>query len=262
MSSFDVDASPDPTYFADYLRKISAESEITRYKRAALAKLELKPGEHVLDVGCGLAQDTAVLAQLVGPGGRAVGFDASETLLAQARAQHPQLELVRGDIASLPFPDASFDVVRTDRVLIHVVDPAAAMAEMARVLKPGGRLVLTEGDWGALEIDAEDRRVTRRIMDFACDHAFKQGWVGRALPRLARRAGLMVLDVEGVTLVFNDFAAANALWLLDQAALGAAAAGQITEAEARAWLDDLATKSAAGEFACFLTGFGIRARKP
>ena len=98
-----------------------------------------------LDVGCG----TAFLAlQLAGLGHRAVGVDGTEAMLALARAKASQAGLVidfrLADAAELPFPPASFDLVIERHVIWTLPDPAAALADWARVLRPGGRLVLIE----------------------------------------------------------------------------------------------------------------------
>ena len=255
----DVDGAERPAAFADYLHTISAESEIKRYKQYAFSLLALRPGDHVLDVGCGLGQDAAALAAIVGPNGRAIGLDASNTLLTQARTAFPSVTFVHGDATALPFDDASFDCVRADRVLVHLADPLGAVREMRRVLRPGGMLALTEPDWAGLLIDA-DREVTRRILDTACD-GYAQGWIGRALPRIMRQAGYSEVYVEGVTLLFPDLAVARHLWELDAAAAAAVAKGAVTQRDADAWIADLEARQARGEFFCSLTGIDVMGRK-
>src|SRR5215212_8316729 len=98
-----------------------------------------------LDGGCG----TAFLAlQLAGLGHRAVGVDGTEAMLALARAKASQAKLGidfrLADAAELPFPPASFDLVIERHVIWTLPDPAAALADWARVLRPGGRLLLIE----------------------------------------------------------------------------------------------------------------------
>ena len=101
-----------------------------------------------LDVGCG----TDFLALLLAEVGHAVtGIDAADEMLALAREKAARAELPaefrRGDVESLPLPDASFDLVVERHVIWTLPEPAVALAEWARVLRPGGCLVLVEGDW-------------------------------------------------------------------------------------------------------------------
>jgi arsenite methyltransferase len=105
----------------------------------------IRPGESLLDLGCGAGFDAFVAAQLVGPAGRVVGIDLSPEMLAvaragQAEAGFPELEFREASVEALPFPDASFDVALSNGVLNLVPDKPAALREIFRVLRPGGRL--------------------------------------------------------------------------------------------------------------------------
>lgn len=103
------------------------------------------PGEAVLDLGCGAGFDAHVAAQLVGPAGRVVGIDLSPEMLAvaeagRAEARFPQVEFREASVEVLPFPDASFDVALSNGVLNLIPDKPAALREIFRVLRLGGRL--------------------------------------------------------------------------------------------------------------------------
>ena len=107
--------------------------------------LRLEPGVRVLDIGCGTGDDVREMAGFVGTGGQAVGIDPSRALIAESmrRAEGSTLpvEFRLGEVCKLDFPDAAFDRIRTDRVLIFVPEIEVALKEMLRVLRPGGRLV-------------------------------------------------------------------------------------------------------------------------
>jgi len=105
----------------------------------------IRIGESVLDLGCGAGFDTFIAAQLVGLEGRLVGIDLSPEMLAvaragQAEAGFPEVEFREASVEALPFPDASFDVTLSNGVLNLVPDKLAALREILRVLRPGGRL--------------------------------------------------------------------------------------------------------------------------
>ena len=106
--------------------------------------LNIPSGGTALDVGSGPGNVTAALGRAVGPDGLAVGIDISEPMLARAvRAQAgPQVGFVRADAQRLPLRDATVDTVVSMAVLQLIPDPVAALAEMSRVLRPGGRLAV------------------------------------------------------------------------------------------------------------------------
>ena len=106
---------------------------------------EIHPGERVVDVGCGAGIDSLIAAKKTGPGGRVIGVDMTPAMLEKARraAQETQLahvEFREGYGESLPVDDGWADVVISNGVLNLMPDKDAALAEMSRVLKPGGRL--------------------------------------------------------------------------------------------------------------------------
>ena len=106
--------------------------------------LNIPQGGVALDVGCGPGNVTASLARAAGPGGLALGIDISEPMLARAvRAEAgPRVGFVRADAQRLPLRDETVDAVVSIAALQLVPSPPAALAEMARVLKPGGRLAV------------------------------------------------------------------------------------------------------------------------
>ena len=106
--------------------------------------LDVPQGGVVLDVGAGPGSITATLGHAAGPDGLALGVDVSEPMLARAvrAAAGPQVGFLRADAQRLPFRDQSFDVAVSIAVFQLIPDPAAALSEIARVLKPGGRLAV------------------------------------------------------------------------------------------------------------------------
>jgi SAM-dependent methyltransferase len=126
----------------------------TAAEAAAFIVDDLHSGMRVLDVGCGPGSITRGLAEIVGPG-EAVGLDASADVLAVARSEAAtrgvaNLRFEQGDAYELPFADDTFDVVFAHQVLQHLREPAAALREMLRVVKPGGLVAVRDVDWGTV----------------------------------------------------------------------------------------------------------------
>lgn len=104
------------------------------------------PGQRVLDVGCGTGAATLAAADRVGRGGAVVGLDASPEMLAVARRKDAAVDWREGRAEALPFPDGSFDAVVSQFAMMFFADAPAAVREMLRVLRPGGRLVVAVCD--------------------------------------------------------------------------------------------------------------------
>jgi arsenite methyltransferase len=109
----------------------------------------LRPGERVLDIGCGCGVDTLIAAMLVGPTGRSVGLDATPEMLDLPRSVRVGKdgcapEFVEGLVERLPFEDRSFDVVISNGALNLATDKDRAFGEIARVLGPGGEMVVAD----------------------------------------------------------------------------------------------------------------------
>jgi ubiquinone/menaquinone biosynthesis C-methylase UbiE len=256
----DVDGSSQPETLVDYLDVVGALDGVQAYKRRAFACLDLHDGDRVLDVGCGTGDDLCALATLVGPSGQVVGLDRSATMIAAARRRRAgmrrTIRLRVGDAGRLPFPDRSFDACRADRVLQHLADPALALAEMARVVRPGGRLVASEPDWGTLAVDAPSRDVTRRLVELH-DRRIAQPWIGRRLPALFRALGLANVVVVPHTVVLGSFDIADAVLQLRETARRAHETALVSADEAAEWLSCLEAADRARRFFAACTIFTV-----
>jgi ubiquinone/menaquinone biosynthesis C-methylase UbiE len=214
-----VTSRPPPAYAVGQFR--SPEEEIARLGRqaAVLAAAEeeifrslgLPEEGRVLDVGCGPG---FVGARIAGarPGLRVVGVDRDETVLAQARTR---IEVVRGEAEALPFAGQAFDGVYSRLLLRHLRRPDAALADMHRVLRPGGIAIVLDSDDGALVMDPVPPPFAAALA--ARQETFRRRGadprIGRRLPALLRRAAF--IDVAVRTLV------------VDSSSIGRAAFGQI-----------------------------------
>jgi SAM-dependent methyltransferase len=236
---------------ADRLELRAKSPDEIEARAAYLDLLGVKAGDRVLDVGCGSGVVTRDIARRGGPAGRAVGIDPSPQLLMVARelAEGAGLgggvEFREGSALSLPFPDGAFDVAVAVTVLSHTPGGESAIAEMARVVRPGGRVGVFDLDTDMTSVTHPDRALTRRIVAAASDATAVDGWLARRMPLLFTSAGLEDVRVRGFFPLETDprgFYGA----LAERAAETALTAGAITEAERGGWLDALHAEQARG----------------
>ncbi len=149
-----------------------------------LAALGLEPGDRALDLGCGPGVDLAGLTGRVAPGGVAVGVDRSATMAGAAAQAAPHAALAMADGQALPFADAVFAGCWARAVLVHTPDPAAAVTELARVVRPGGTVVLGEPDHGTHVVSTDEVDVFDRVLRHRRT-TVRHPLVGRDLPHLA-----------------------------------------------------------------------------
>ncbi len=163
--------------------------DLAAVRRTTIDALDLTPGARVLDVGSGPGLFAQEIAPLVGPRGAVCGVDTSEAMLAMARARCAglgQVEFRLADAAALPFAAGEFDACVCVQVLEFVEDASAALREMWRVLRPGGRVALVDTDWGTTAWSCADETLCARVME---------GWrAGFAYPRLPGNLAPMLVD--------------------------------------------------------------------
>jgi ubiquinone/menaquinone biosynthesis C-methylase UbiE len=232
------------------------------YKARSLELLGLAEGDQVLDVGCGTGDDARAIAGRF-PGVSVVGIDASDDTIRDARAQ--SLGLPRpvdfrvADAYGLPFDDETFDACRADRVFHHLVDPAKALAEMVRVTRPGGRVVVSDTDYDTLVVEASDPRLTGRIVAHHADR-MESGRIGRRLPGLFRDSAIEAVAVTPYAAVATEYDE-EVLKLRDKAERAAEAA-VIGRDDATRWVESLIAADRAGRFVCAQIVLTVSGRKP
>jgi SAM-dependent methyltransferase len=160
---------------------------------------QIGPGERVLDVACGTGVLAREVAQRVGSAGHVAGLDPGAGMLAVARQLAPAVDWRQGIAESLPYPDRSFDAVVSQFGLMFFTDRRAAIGEMFRVLKPGGRLAVAV--WDSLDhiaaYDAEVQLLQRIAGQRAADALRAPFVLGdpTALAALFSEAGAVAADV-------------------------------------------------------------------
>jgi SAM-dependent methyltransferase len=252
---------------ADRLELRAKSPDEIEARAAYLGLLNVAEGDRVLDVGCGSGVVTREIARRVGPTGCAVGVDPSPALLAIARdlaeveGLGGRVELQEGSALALPFADGAFDVAIAVTVLSHMPGAEGAIPEMARVVRPGGRMGVFDLDTDMTSVTHPDRVLTRRIIAAASDANAVDGWLSRRLPLLFVRAGLQHVRARGFFPLDTDPRGFYA-GLAERAAESALKVGAITESECRGWLEALHAEQARGPVIAGRLHIFVWGRKP
>jgi len=239
------DASPE--YFINFLTLLDSQDSIKNVRAHAAQRMNLAPGHKVLDLGCGIGGATFPIADIVGPNGLAAGLDISSAMVEAARKRagdRAGVDFRVGNASAIPFPDKFFDSARCERVFLYLPDRLAAVREMMRVVKQGGRICLVDTDLDSTAIYSKQPALTRKMTSLIAA-SMPNGTSGRELPALARQAGLK--DVQT-----DCFAITTPYEFFQRVAVGtvlkAAEDGVIPGSEAEEWLTDQKTLHEQGEF--------------
>jgi SAM-dependent methyltransferase len=168
------------------------------------------------------------------------------------------VEFAPADALALSFADDSFDGCRADRSLMHVPEARRALAEMLRVTRPGGRIVVYEVDFETLVLDTPHKATARAVVRTWCD-SVRDGWLGRRIPGLLRDLGLREVAVWPHTLLLPP---ALAVPILGPTTVERAVRqGALVAAEGQAWLAHLDELQQGGRFFSTLTGYLVAGQK-
>lgn len=216
-------------------------------RRHVLRLLAPRPGEHILDVGCGPGYLAGELAARVGPTGSVYGIDVSEHMLAIAEAHAERaapdtpIELHRANATALPSEEGTFDAAVATQVYEFVNDTASALAELYRVLRPGGRALILDTDWDSVVWHSSDGARMRRVL-----HAWQGRLANPHLPRtlsptlrqagfeISHREAFPIFDPEGEETTYSALQ-------IDHIAAAAVGGNEVSTGEVCAWAADLRT---------------------
>ncbi len=259
--------NPMSTMFDDKesrrVERIYLTPDIVEQRARVLEAIALQPGERVADLGCGPGLLALDMARQVGSAGEVQCIDASDSMVGLATRRLQGLAHVHvraGDVAALPYAEQSFDAAVCTQVYEYVLDVDRALAELQRVLKPGGRAVIVDTDWESCVWNSGDPARMRRVIeswDRHCPHPHLPARLGHQL----REAGLEVRGIYVVALI-------NARYDPDTYShgmipmLASWARKQYGEAEAHAWTEDLRMLGERGDYFFSLNRYLFAARRP
>ena len=253
---------------AETARKVEAvylTPDVVAQRRATLEVLQLAEGERVLDIGSGPGLLAHEMATAVGPNGRVCGIDTSEPMLDMSRkrcAAQPWVEFRQADAIRLPYPDGSFDAAVSTQVYEYVPDIPAALSELHRVLRPGGRAVILDTDYGSFVLHTEDKARMARILAAWSEH-FVHGELPRILSRRLRDAGFTLRQREVIPMLNPEFDpntfSHGLLALMASFVVGRQG---VSKDEAAAWHAEFADLGRQGRYFFSLNQYLFAAEKP
>lgn len=225
--------------------------EIVHQRARTLAFLDPRPGETVVDVGCGPGLLAVDIAAAVGAAGQVTGIDSSAAMIALAErrcAGLANVQLLDCDATALSVADASADAVVCTQVLLYVDDVEQALAEFLRILRPGGRVVVMETDWRSAVLHSGDEAMAERII--ACwDRAVPSARLPARLGPLLRAAGFGDVRIDAIPVISTSADQDGyAMTMMEQCAQAAHEQDVISDDEGRAWLRSLARLGEAEAF--------------
>lgn len=240
---------------------LAATPDMRGQRRAILAAMELGPGEAVLDLGAGNGIMAREMLEIVGPSGSVTGLDAAAPMVAMAREVCPRASFVQGDASELPFEDASFDVVTAAQLLCFLPDQDRALKEIHRVLRPGGRIVVLDTDWGSLVWNSYKPDLMAKAVDIYT-RPYADAYVPRTLSRRLRAAGFGNISCNTMTVLNwtpgpDNYAELTTSFLQSIAA----ASDDFSDDDWQRWVADQEAVAAAGEYMFSLNRYIFSAQR-
>ncbi|GAB5438367.1 methyltransferase domain-containing protein [Falsiruegeria mediterranea] len=239
--------------------------EITARRLANLDALAPAPGDKILDLGCGNGLMTSELSRAVGPKGHVTGLDPStdmRTSAAKHCAGQTNVTFVEGMADDMPFEDQSFDGAVSVQVFEYIPDIPAALAEVQRVLKPGGRLVIGDMHWDTLAWYSPHRERMQHVLGIWDGHLAHRETPAH-LPQMMRDAGFTFDGVHQIpfwdTRLKPD---GTTMMLLNLIEAFVGQTGALTEQEAHDWAQEQHDLATQGRFFFSISHFICIAHKP
>lgn len=225
--------------------------DVVAQRRHIISALHLQSGDKVLDVGSGPGFLTSAMADIVGASGEVRGIDISEPLLAMATAHcasQPWVHFDYADTTKIPFADKYFDVAVVTQVMEYVTDVDAALLELQRILRPGGRVLILDTDWDSIVWHATNRSRMNRILE-AWEEHLADPYLPRTLAMRLCEAGFQI-EAQEVVPLFNptfdrDTYSNRMIDIISSFVVGRRG---ISAEEAEAWARDLRQSGEQGSY--------------
>jgi SAM-dependent methyltransferase len=232
------------------MEEFNASAGATMRRSRLLEILGLQPGEHVLDVGPGPGHYAFDMSSAVGNAGHVAGVDNARNSLETAQRRCSGLTNVSfylGDAVDLPFAEATFDAAISTQTFEYLPNVEAALAEIFRVLKPGGRVLIHDTEWDAWAWHSSDRARMNRIME-VWDNHLADPHLPQTLGSRLTAAGFKDVRIEPLVHVETTYSPTSMSAILIKFVAGYVTSQGIPDSEATAWADDLRTLGSSGHY--------------
>lgn len=247
------------------VERIYSTPDVVQQRSVTLEALALEAGERVLDIGVGPGYLARQIAERVGSGGRVVGVDVSGPMLSLARRRCENLPWVSmrdADALDLPFEDGAFDAAVSTQVYEYVSNMDGALAELHRVLKPGGRALIVDTDWDSIVLHSEDPELTRRILAVWDEH-LADPYLPRRLRALLGRAGFVPGLTAAIPIVNTEYDEnAYSHGTLDLMQTFVSGKGGLEAEDVTRWLDGIRALAERGEYFFSVNRYLFVAERP
>lgn len=244
------------------LERRAATPQQSAALKSYLGDVAFPQAARVLDIGCGTGAQARTLAHWPGVG-EVVGVDQLEPFLERARelaSDIPNVSFQQADARALPFEDASFDVVVLHTLLTHVPGPEDVLADVYRVLRPGGRVAIYDGDFSTMSVAIGEADPLQGCIDAFVEGNVNDKWLVRRLPTVLMAAGFKPEATRSHGHLESDAPALTKGWT-ERGALYLTQWGRIDQATADALVAEARRRVENGAFYGFMNYVSIIATK-
>ena len=220
-------------YDDKYLEILQTLFEKSKQKSYVL--LNPQPNETIADIGCGIGQDAINIAK---SGAKVFGIDNDQHFIALANKQqigNLKLAFICCNANEIPLTDNIIDSIRFDRILQHVADHDKVLKEAARLLKPGGKLIIVDADYLSVSLFLEDEKLERKIIDAIAYNRIPNSHKIRQLPKTLAQNNFSLVSTEIHNYIINDYEFAKSLIRFDKTVDEEFELGNISQTENECW---------------------------
>jgi ubiquinone/menaquinone biosynthesis C-methylase UbiE len=257
-----LDESQDAEFLVQSMDRMFSLETIRNIKKRAIASLELKQGDSVIELGCGLGHDSEALGGIVGANGKVVAIDSSKLMLeeAQRRSKHKSVSYQFGYANNLEYPDNYFSAAYADRLLVSQKDYLKVIEGMFRVTKPGGTICITDIDVGTALLYPYRKNLTVILLDRLAE-IIENPFIGRELHVRLKILGVKNIKVFPESYIVRSFELVNTMIDFKRMINDLYHLGKYTKEQADLMLDDFIVAEQENNFIYGITLFTVCGKK-